>query len=141
MARWQVMAGCAACLLVLGTGTVAKAEQTIDEAGVIVCINDKWDEKEVEKGHKLVDYAGRCVDVPDDSTQEKYTEDCTGKYEYMPDGSWTGSGSCKITFKGGDTMNPPGRKAQRSRNIPTTIPTAPANMRARPAAAPISTRI
>ena len=36
MARWQVMAGCAACLLVLGTGTVAKAEQTIDEAGVIV---------------------------------------------------------------------------------------------------------
>ena len=104
MVRWQLMACCAACLFVLGAGTVAKAEQTIDEAGVIVCINDKWDEKEVEKGHKLVDYAGRCVDVPDDSTQEKYTEDCTGKYEYMPDGSWKGSGSCKITFKGGDTM-------------------------------------
>ncbi|MGB8119951.1 MAG: hypothetical protein WCF56_14710, partial [Pseudolabrys sp.] len=39
----------------------ANAGQTIDDVGAIACVNDKWDEKEVEKGHKLVDYAGRCV--------------------------------------------------------------------------------
>ena len=47
----------------------------------------KWDEKEVEKGHKVVDYAGRCVKVPDDPAAPKATSDCVGKYEYMPDGS------------------------------------------------------
>jgi hypothetical protein len=69
---------------------------------VIVCVNDKWDEKEVEKGHKLVDYAGRCVNVPNDPGAEKVTEDCVGKYEYMPDESWKGSGTCTRTHKGGD---------------------------------------
>ena len=85
-------------LIVLGSGG-ANAGKAVDEAGVIVCINDKWDEKELEKGHKLVDYAGRCVDVPDDPALEKYTEDCVGKYEYMPDESWKGSGSCTLNFK------------------------------------------
>jgi hypothetical protein len=37
----------------------ANAGQTINELGAIACVNDKWDEKEVEKGHKVVDYAGR----------------------------------------------------------------------------------
>ena len=34
-------------------------------------MNDKWDEKEPEKGHKLVDYASRCVIVPDDTAASK----------------------------------------------------------------------
>jgi hypothetical protein len=28
---------------------------------------------------------------------------CVGKYEYMPDGSWTGAWTCTDTFKSGDT--------------------------------------
>jgi hypothetical protein len=30
---------------------------------------------------------------------------CVGNYEYMPDGSWQGSGTCTDTFKGGDKTN------------------------------------
>ncbi len=88
-------------LLGLGNG-VAYAGKSVDEAGALACINDKWDVKEPEKGHKLVDFAGRCVDVPDNPAAEKYTEDCLGKYEYMPDESWKGTGSCTLNFKGGD---------------------------------------
>ena len=78
-------------LLVLSNG-VASAGETINEAGAIACINDKWDEKEVEKGHKLVDYAGRCVHIPDDPAAP-FATDCVGKYEYMPDESWKGTPS------------------------------------------------
>ena len=53
-----------AALCILGSWA-ANAGQTINEAGALACMNDKWDEKEVEKGHKLVDYAGRCVLIPD----------------------------------------------------------------------------
>lgn len=87
--------------LVLGC-CVAIAGKTLNEAGVLVCVNDKWQEKELEKGHKLVDYAGRCVGVPDNPKAEKYSEDCVGKYEYMPDKSWKGSGTCTRTHTGGD---------------------------------------
>ena len=73
-----------------------------NEAGALACVNDKWDVKEPEKGHKLVDYAGRCVSVPDDPAEPKYTMECVGKYEYMPDGSWKGAGTCTDTFKSGD---------------------------------------
>jgi hypothetical protein len=79
----------------------ANAGQTINEAGAIACINDKWDRKEVEKGHKLVDYAGRCVHIPDDSAAP-FATDCVGNYEYMPDESWKGTGTCTNTYKGGD---------------------------------------
>jgi hypothetical protein len=58
--------------------------KTINEAGALACVNDKWDESEPDKGHKLVDYAGRCVDIPDDLAAPKSTADCVGKYEYMP---------------------------------------------------------
>jgi hypothetical protein len=92
-----------AALFILGSGA-ANAGETINDTGAIVCINDKWDEKEVEKGHKLVDYAGRCVNVPDDSASPKYTEECVGKYEYMPDKSWKASGTCTDTYKAGDTV-------------------------------------
>ena len=92
-----------AALLMLGSGA-ANASETINEAGALACVNDKWDEKELEKGHKLVDFAGRCVGIPNDPTAPKYTEDCVGKYEYMPDESWKGSGTCTYTFKSGDKM-------------------------------------
>ncbi len=96
-------AAAAAALFGLGND-VAYAGKTVEEAGVLVCVNDKWDEKEPEKGHKLVDYAGRCVAVPDDPAAPKYTEDCVGNYEYMPDESWKGSGTCTWNFKSGDKV-------------------------------------
>ena len=72
----------------------------------ITCGNASGDDlrssRSLTKGHKLVDYAGRCVDIPDDPAAPKYTEDCAGKYEYMPDKSWKGSGTCTDTYKGGD---------------------------------------
>lgn len=92
-----------AALLVLGC-SIASAGETIEEAGVIVCVSDKWDEKEKEKGHKFVDYAGRCVKVPDNAATTKTTEACAGQYEYMPDGSWKGAGTCTATQKKGDTI-------------------------------------
>lgn len=93
-----------AALLILSNGA-ANAGQTINEAATMACVNDKWDEKEVDKGHKLVDFAGRCINVPNDSAAPKSAGDCVGKYEYMPDESWKGSGTCTYTFKGGDTLN------------------------------------
>src|SRR6185295_6383396 len=89
----HVLVASTAAFLILGAGA-ANAGQTINEAGALACVTDKWDEKEVEKGHKLVDYAGRCVVIPDDNAAPKLTEDCVGKYEYMPDGSYKGSGTC-----------------------------------------------
>jgi len=93
-----------AALMFISSGA-ANAGQTINEAGALACVTDKWDEKEVEKGHKLVDYAARCVAIPDDPAAPKNAEDCVGKYEYMPDGSYKGSGTCTYKFKeAGDTL-------------------------------------
>ena len=100
----QLFGAVPVALLVLGNGA-AKAGQTINEAGAFACVSDKWDVKEPEKGHKLVDSAGRCVLVPDDPAAPKYAEDCVGKYEYMPDGSWKGSGTCIHTYKNGDKLH------------------------------------
>jgi hypothetical protein len=100
----QLFAAVPATLLILGP-SVANAGQTIKDVGAIACVNDKWDVKEPETGHKLVDYAGRCVNVPDDTAAPKATAECVGKYEYMPDKSWKGSGTCTYTFKGGDKLN------------------------------------
>jgi hypothetical protein len=84
---------------------VAMAGGSIEESGVIVCVNDKWEEKETDKGHKLVDYAGRCVKVPDNAAAAKVTEDCAGQYEYTPDGSWSGSGTCIAKYSADDTIS------------------------------------
>lgn len=43
----------------------------------------------------------RCVLIPNDPAAEKYAEDCVGKYEYMPDESWKGSGTCTDKYKDG----------------------------------------
>ena len=91
-------------LLILGSG-VANAGQTIKDVGAMACVNDKWDEKEPEKGHKLVDFAGRCINVPTDPAAPKNAGDCVGNYEYMPDKSWKGNGTCTYTFKGGDKLS------------------------------------
>ena len=103
MNRKTLLIALPAALFVLGSGA-ANAGQTINEAGALACVNDKWDEKEVDKGHKLADYAGRCVAIPTDPAAPKYAEDCVGTYEYMPDGSWKGAGSCTWIFKDGDKV-------------------------------------
>lgn len=104
MSLKHLAAAVPATILALACCSFANAGQTIEEAGVIVCVNDKWDEKEPVKGHKQVDYAGRCVKVPDDMTTAKSTEACAGQYEYLPDGSWKAAGSCTATQKAGDTV-------------------------------------
>jgi hypothetical protein len=92
-----------AALLMLGGA--ANAGQTINKVGALACVIDKWNEKEVDKGHKLVDYAGRCVNIPDQPAATPLaTNDCIGNYEYMPDGSWKGAGTCDVTFKGEDKL-------------------------------------
>ena len=74
--------------------------KTINEAGALVCVTDKYTEKELEKGHKLADWVGRCVSIPNNSTAAMRTEDCVGKYEFQPDQSYKASGSCTINYKG-----------------------------------------
>jgi hypothetical protein len=101
MSLKQLFVAMPAALLILANGA-ANAGTTMDEAGALACVTDKWDEKEPDKGHKLVEYAGRCVGIPDDPAAPKYTEDCVGNYEYMPDGSWKGTGTCTRTHEGGD---------------------------------------
>ncbi len=98
----QLFIAVPAAFLLFGNAP-AKAAQTIEEAGALACVVDKWDEKEVEKGHKLVDAAERCVDIPNDPAAPKYSQECVGKYEYMPDESWKSSGTCTDTYKSGDT--------------------------------------
>lgn len=92
-----------AALLSLGA-TAALAGETFQQSGALGCIIDKWNEKEVEKGHKLVDSAIRCAVIPDDPNEEKVFETCSGKYEYKPDESWKGSGICTDTYKDGSTI-------------------------------------
>lgn len=103
MSKMQLFVA-AAALLILGN-VAANAGKTIDDVGTIACVIDKWDEKEPEKGHKLVDYASRCILIPHDRDAPKSTETCSGKFEYMPDQTWKGSGTCTDTYKGGDTMS------------------------------------
>jgi hypothetical protein len=100
----HVFGASTAAFLILGNGA-AIAGETINDVGAIACVNDKWDVKEPEKGHKLIDYAGRCVRIPDDPSAPKHTADCVGKFEYMPDKSYKGSGTCTYAFKGGGKVN------------------------------------
>jgi len=91
--------------LVMLAGGAANAGQTINEAGTVACATDKWDETEPDKGHKLVEYAGRCICIDNDPAAPSRPHDCVGKYEYMPDESWKGSGTCTYTLKDGDKLN------------------------------------
>jgi hypothetical protein len=91
-----------AALLALAGAGPASAGKSIIEEGARACVIDKWDVKEPEKGHKLVDYAGRCIYFPDDPAMPKGSDVCTGKLEFMADGSYKGSGTCDQTIQGGD---------------------------------------
>src|SRR5262245_26430851 len=128
-----------AALFVFSSGP-ANAGQTINDVGAIACVNDKWDEKEVEKGHKFVDYAGRCVNIPDDSAAPKYTEECVGKYEYMPDESWRPAGLVPTPIKAETLCLRAGRRVHTSRNIRTRSQGALVNSKVPVAAALISMR-
>lgn len=99
----QLLLAFPAALLMLNCGA-AYAGKIINEEADIVCAIDKWDETEPEKGHKLADGAMRCVLIHDDPATPKTTEECVGKYEYMPDGSWKAAGTCTDTYKGGDKI-------------------------------------
>ena len=98
----QMLVAVPTALSILGAG-IATAGETIDENGALACVTDKWNETVPEKGHKLVDYASRCIVSPDNPASPKVTESCVGKFEYMPDSSWKGSGTCTDTYKSGDT--------------------------------------
>ena len=54
-----------AAFFIVATG-VASAGEPVKDTGAMACVTDKWDVKEPEKGHKLVDAAMRCVLIPDD---------------------------------------------------------------------------
>jgi hypothetical protein len=82
----------------------ANAGETINEAGTMACVADKWNETEKEKGHKLVESSVRCVLIPDNPAAPKVTEVCPGNYEYLPDKSWKSTGTCTDTYPGGDTV-------------------------------------
>ena len=97
----------------------AHAGGTINTSGALAQIVDKWKETEPEKGHKLVEYTGRCVAIPNEPAAPKATCTCTGNYEYMPDGSWKGAGSCTDTYQGETRRASRGRRARTSRSTPT----------------------
>lgn len=94
---------CLAALLSLGA-SAALAGQTMEEAGTITCVMDKWDETEKDKGHKVAQAANRCVLIPDDKAAPKVAEDCKGTYEYLPTGSWKATGMCTDKYPSGDTV-------------------------------------
>lgn len=92
--------GLIAAVCILSSG-VATAGEPINDTGAMACVTDKWDVKEPEKGHKLVDAAMRCVLVPDDDAEPTISQDCVGNYEYMPDESWKGNGTCTDNYPDG----------------------------------------
>ena len=123
-----------AALLIVGSGA-ANAGTTVAKMGAMACINDKWNESEPDKDHKLVDYAGRCVHIPDNqAVQAMSTEDCVGSYEYMPDKTWKGAGTCTVVFKDGDKLYE-SWEARTSRNPRSRSQPAPASTKAPRAAA------
>ena len=73
MSLKQLFVAVLAALFIIGNG-VAIAGHTVDVAGIIVCVTDKRDEKEPDKGHKLVNAAMRCVVIPDDAALPKFVQ-------------------------------------------------------------------
>ena len=96
----QLFVAVPAALFILGSGA-ANAGEPIKDTGAMACVTDKWDVKEPEKGHKLVDAAMRCVLIPDDPAEPTISQDCVGNYEYMPDDSWKGTGTCTDNYPDG----------------------------------------
>ena len=86
-------------------GKCSAVEDTMleESTGALALVVDKWNVSEPEKGHKLVEYAGRGLGIPDDLTEPPAVGSYLGNYEFMPDGSWTGAGIATETFKGEGT--------------------------------------
>ena len=93
----KLFAAVSAALLVLGSGA-ANAGKTISKVGAVACVVDKWNESEPDEGHKLVDYAGRCINIPDDpSTTSKATQGVRRKLRvYAPMGIGRALGLARI---------------------------------------------
>ena len=77
----QLFVAVSIALFMLGSGA-ANAGEAKKDTGAMACVNDKWDVKEPEKGHKVVDAAMRCVLIPDDTAEPTISQDCAGNYEY-----------------------------------------------------------
>jgi hypothetical protein len=137
----QLFVAMPAALFTLGNG-VAIAGQTVDVAGAIACVNDKWTKSEPDKGHKLADLVQRCVIIPNHPAALKFTQDCVGKSDYMPDKSWKASGTCTDTFKGGDKRYESWEEGSHLKEYTrTNIPVALANTKAPVAGARTCTRV
>ena len=63
----------------------------------------------MKKAHKLVDYAGRCIDIPNDPAAAKfYVEDCVRKIRIQCRiKAGRARGPAPYTLKSGDKMNNP----------------------------------
>src|SRR5262245_54195769 len=93
-------------------------------------VNDKWDEKEPEKGHKLVDtLVAECTSL---------TTHRVGNDEYMSEGSWKAQRTATYPSKVETHCPKPGRRARTSRNTYSKSPAAPGTTQALKGAAPIS---
>ena len=133
---------CHACSAIYSRQWRSNRRSDVDVAGAIACVNDKWTESEPDKGHKLADLVQRCVIIPNDPAAPKFTQDCVGKYDYMPDKSWKASGTCTDTFKGGDKRYESWEEGSHLKEYTRTIiPVALANTKAPVAGARTCTRV
>jgi hypothetical protein len=126
-------------LFILGSG-VATAGEPIKDTGAMACVTDKWDVKEPEKGHKLVEAAMRCVLIPDDPAEPTISQDCAGNYEYLPDESWKGAGTCTDNYPDGK-INLTWEEGLTSRSTHTSKRAAPENTRESRAGGHTCTRV
>jgi hypothetical protein len=120
-------------LLLVGAG-VANAGQTIDVAGTMACVNDKWNEQEPEKGHKLVEYAGRCVIIPTIPTHRSMSRTVQETTSICLTGVGRAAEAVLPLLRVGTRCPSPGGRDRSSRNSCARIPAAPANLRAPKAA-------
>ena len=135
----QLVIAVPAALFILSSG-VASAGEPKKDTGAMACVNDKWDVKEPEKGHKLVDAAMRCVLIPDDPAEPTISQDCAGNYEYMPDGSWKGTGTCTDNYPEGK-ISLTWEEGSHLKEYTYTRPAVPGNIRASRVAVHTCTRI
>ena len=86
-------------------GKCSAVEDTMleESTGALALVVDKWNVSEPEKGHKLVEYAGRGLGIPDDRTEPPAVGSYLGNYEFWPDGRWKGAGIATETFEGEGT--------------------------------------
>ena len=101
----HVFTVCAAALLVVAAGT-ANAGERIASSGYDGCVTDLWDVLELDEGHSLALYRGKCVILNDDPSalDHKSIGECAATYEFMPDESWNGSGYCTWTSRDGNKV-------------------------------------